>query len=406
MHGHGSVDFGPSPSETSVGSAPETKEEDDIHEGVACDGCGMNPIKGIRFKCSVCPDFDLCSKCEVGSDHSTQHPLLKIRASVAPQRRGGRRGWGSWRGGGPFERAGNGNWRQGCMGGAGSNKPYRASFVTDVTLPDRTEVQPGQTLIKTWSINNCGSAQWPEPAVLVFLRGHRELIPGAQEEFPVQSAKPNETVEISVEIATPSTPGRYTAFFRLSDSERNVFGPRMWVDLIVPGEASVDAEAGKSPKTTLAKLAKEEAKATKEDAKALKVAAKEEAKALKVAAKEIKKELKQINKDSKMALNLTKKDIKRATKQGTSEGEEAKDEDFYDDSGEGDLTLPASSESGPISNVQSALKPASKFVTKFPIQMAALQNMGFDNEELNESMLDKEKGNVQNVCNWFLEQMR
>ena len=27
------------------------------HRGIICDGCGASPITGIRFKCSVCPDF-------------------------------------------------------------------------------------------------------------------------------------------------------------------------------------------------------------------------------------------------------------------------------------------------------------------------------------------------------------
>ena len=31
-----------------------------VHEGVACDGCKMFPIVGIRYKCSVREDFDLC----------------------------------------------------------------------------------------------------------------------------------------------------------------------------------------------------------------------------------------------------------------------------------------------------------------------------------------------------------
>jgi len=311
----------------------------------------------------------------------------------------------------------------------GSNKPYRASFVTDVTLPDRTEVQSGQTLIKTWSINNCGAVQWPEPTMLVFLRGHRELVPGAQEEFPVQSAKPNETVEVSVEIATPSAPGRYTAFFRLSDSERNVFGPRMWVDLIVPGEANASGSAADptaaSPKSATKSLTKEEAKAIKDEVRALKVAAKEEAKALKVAAKEIKKELKQVTKDSKTALTLAKKEIRRAaskpsTSGTTGESDANKDDDFYDDSGEGDapsaqvaeasaapVVVAADASAPAAADASASAKPAAgKFVTKWPIQMAALHNMGFDNEELNEFMLDKEKGNVQSVCNWLLEKMR
>jgi hypothetical protein len=290
--------------------------------------------------------------------------------------------------------------------------------VTDVTLPARTEVQPGQTLIKTWSINNCGPQQWPEPTVLVFLRGHRELIPGAQEEFPVQSAKPNETVEVSVELSTPSVPGRYTAFFRLSDKDRNFFGPRMWADLIVPGESTEDVTKSPKPTASSKLLAKEEAKA-------IKAVAKEDIKALKVAAKEIKKELKQVAKDSKLALNLAKKEIKMAKQQqttaGTTEGEESKDEDFYDDSGEGEILAAAVAASIAPENASAAVSPstpdavkaasspnpnAPKFITKWPIQMTALHNMGFDNEELNEFMLDKEKGNVQSVCNWLLEKMR
>lgn len=33
------------------------------HRGVTCDGCGESPILGPRFKCEVCPDFDLCGNC-------------------------------------------------------------------------------------------------------------------------------------------------------------------------------------------------------------------------------------------------------------------------------------------------------------------------------------------------------
>lgn len=30
------------------------------HNRVACDGCSVDPIVGIRYKCSVCKDFDFC----------------------------------------------------------------------------------------------------------------------------------------------------------------------------------------------------------------------------------------------------------------------------------------------------------------------------------------------------------
>jgi len=33
------------------------------HYGVTCDGCNQYPIKGKRFKCNNCKDFDFCENC-------------------------------------------------------------------------------------------------------------------------------------------------------------------------------------------------------------------------------------------------------------------------------------------------------------------------------------------------------
>lgn len=53
------------------------------HTNVACDGCGVSPIRGIRFKCSVCKDFDYCQLCEERLNHD--HAFLKIKeAGGAP----------------------------------------------------------------------------------------------------------------------------------------------------------------------------------------------------------------------------------------------------------------------------------------------------------------------------------
>jgi hypothetical protein len=32
-----------------------------VHRGVRCDGCETQDIAGVRYKCAVCDDFDLCS---------------------------------------------------------------------------------------------------------------------------------------------------------------------------------------------------------------------------------------------------------------------------------------------------------------------------------------------------------
>ena len=50
-----------------------------VHSNVMCDGCGMLPIKGWRYKCSICDDYNLCENCEEKSRHN--HPFLKITYS-------------------------------------------------------------------------------------------------------------------------------------------------------------------------------------------------------------------------------------------------------------------------------------------------------------------------------------
>jgi len=47
-----------------------------VHRGVTCDECGMSPIVGSRFKCSVRPDFDLCQGCE--STATQPYPMIKL----------------------------------------------------------------------------------------------------------------------------------------------------------------------------------------------------------------------------------------------------------------------------------------------------------------------------------------
>ena len=51
--------------------------KDVVHPGVTCDECGMNPIRGIRYKSATKPDWDLCIDCEAKSGHSDV--FLKIK---------------------------------------------------------------------------------------------------------------------------------------------------------------------------------------------------------------------------------------------------------------------------------------------------------------------------------------
>ena len=52
-----------------------------IHPGFKCQNCLKEPIIGIRYKCTVCPNYDLCSECEEKNSITNAHPhnFLKIR---------------------------------------------------------------------------------------------------------------------------------------------------------------------------------------------------------------------------------------------------------------------------------------------------------------------------------------
>lgn len=66
-------------------AAPTAETGAPVHENYVCDGCNMNPIVGVRYKCSVCSNYDLCENCE-GKDVHQQHPLVKIKKpSQAPK---------------------------------------------------------------------------------------------------------------------------------------------------------------------------------------------------------------------------------------------------------------------------------------------------------------------------------
>lgn len=67
---------------------PASEAEPVVHSHISCDVCtphNFHPIKGVRYKCLICPDFDLCSTCELAQSvsdvvgtHTGDHPLIKI----------------------------------------------------------------------------------------------------------------------------------------------------------------------------------------------------------------------------------------------------------------------------------------------------------------------------------------
>lgn len=56
-----------------------------VHRGTRCDSCAEFPIRGVRWHCINCPDYDLCSQCEAlyPPVHPRTHVFAKIKIPIS-----------------------------------------------------------------------------------------------------------------------------------------------------------------------------------------------------------------------------------------------------------------------------------------------------------------------------------
>ena len=53
-----------------------------VHKNIICDGCGMKPLLGIRYKCKTCKNFDYCQNCLDTYKAEHGHEFDKIEVPV------------------------------------------------------------------------------------------------------------------------------------------------------------------------------------------------------------------------------------------------------------------------------------------------------------------------------------
>ena len=105
-----------------------------------------------------------------------------------------------------------------------------AAFVTDVTVPDGTELAPGETFTKTWRMRSSGCEPWPADTVWAFVSGDQMAAPGS-----VSVAQPalTGTLDISVVMVAPDAPGTYRGFWQLQSPGGTRFGELVQVTIEV-----------------------------------------------------------------------------------------------------------------------------------------------------------------------------
>lgn len=92
----------------------------------------------------------------------------------------------------------------------------------DVTIPDDTRMQPGESFTKIWRFINAGSCTWTRDYSVVWFSGDPLGVENGH--HLSQSVAPGETIDIAVDMVAPGAPGVYSSYWMLRSDRGSLFG--------------------------------------------------------------------------------------------------------------------------------------------------------------------------------------
>lgn len=107
-----------------------------------------------------------------------------------------------------------------------------AIYVADVSVPDGTQMNPGQEFVKTWRVKNTGTCTWTRGYQIMWSYGDNRM--SGQATALTSDVPPGEEVEISLTLKAPITPGTYSGYWILRNNNGFTFGQRLSVIITVP----------------------------------------------------------------------------------------------------------------------------------------------------------------------------
>ena len=110
-----------------------------------------------------------------------------------------------------------------------------AAFVSDITIPDGTQVDAGAPFTKTWRLRNTGTTAWGADYQLVHVDG-----PDFGGTAVAVAAAPGAEVEVT-RVLVASGSGRQRSSWQMSHGATR-FGPVIWVEVDVVAAAPIDAD--------------------------------------------------------------------------------------------------------------------------------------------------------------------
>ncbi|HUI90421.1 MAG TPA: NBR1-Ig-like domain-containing protein [Anaerolineales bacterium] len=112
---------------------------------------------------------------------------------------------------------------------------YRLRWIKDVSVPDFSPMNPGESFTKTWRVLNNGSCAWPPGFRFGFYGGD----PMGGSNFTLtDTVNPGKQVDLSISMTAPSGTGIIISTWRMSDPSGWFFGDALTVKIDLGGETA------------------------------------------------------------------------------------------------------------------------------------------------------------------------
>jgi len=97
----------------------------------------------------------------------------------------------------------------------------KSAFIADVTIPDKTRLDPGQKFVKTWLVQNTGTCPWLTSYKLSYIDGSK--MAGSDVFVPLE-VPVGQQAQLSVKLEAPTSPGDYYGRWKMYNANKIPFG--------------------------------------------------------------------------------------------------------------------------------------------------------------------------------------
>jgi hypothetical protein len=113
---------------------------------------------------------------------------------------------------------------------------YKLLYIKDITIPDNTVMNPGQSFTKTWQVQNSGGCAWA-PGFKFSLVGGDAM---SGQTFTVsQPVAVGATTQLSIDMVAPTgKTGTIQGTWRMADDKGVFFGDSLTVVIVVGGSTT------------------------------------------------------------------------------------------------------------------------------------------------------------------------